>query len=115
MLDAGVQLRRDESLTHIGATHGWLEIIKLGIARGDDINVVGDRGYTPLLSAITNRQIAAIEFLLANGAVPTDVDNDNIARKSAALGPPRTRGPCHGDMGDKGGTHAAFVCAFVCG
>jgi|SRR5262245_28907448 len=79
LLDAGVQLRHNDSLTGVGATFNRLEIMKMGIARGDDINAVGYRGYTPLRSAIANEQIAAIEFLLANGALATDADKDRIS------------------------------------
>jgi hypothetical protein len=79
LLDAGVPFRRNESLTSVGASYGRLEIIKMGIARGDDINAVGPGGRTPLRSAIANEQIAAIEFLLANGARATDADKDRIS------------------------------------
>jgi len=79
LLAAGVLLRPNETLTYIGATFGQLEIIKMGMARGDDINAVGARSYTPLRTAIANWQIAAIEFLLANGALATDADKDSIS------------------------------------
>jgi len=79
LLAAGAQLPRNESLTYVGATFGQLEIIKMGMARGDDINAVGYRTYTPLRSAIVNRQVAAVEFLLANGALSTDADKDGIS------------------------------------
>ena len=79
LLDARVPWQRDESLTHVGAGFGQLEIIKMGLARGDDINAVRGKSQTPLRSAIANQNIAAIEFLLANGALATDADKDSIS------------------------------------
>jgi len=79
LLDAGVPWGRGESLTHVGAGFGQLEIIKMGLARGDDINAVRGKSQTPLRSAIANQKISAIEFPLANGALATDADKDSIA------------------------------------
>ena len=79
LLDAGARLRPDEGLAYIGATFGQVEVIKMGIARGEDINAAGSRGYTPLRSAIVNRQLEAVEFLLASGASPTLADKDGIS------------------------------------
>jgi hypothetical protein len=79
LLDAGVSLPSDESIVYIGATFGQPEVIAWGLARGEDPNAVGRKGYTPIASAIANEQSEAIEYLLATGVTPSEMDKERIS------------------------------------
>jgi hypothetical protein len=77
LLNAGVQPFPSVRISHRGASSGQIEMIKLGIARGEDINAFAYG--TPLMSAIDNKQLPAIEFLLANGATASEWDKKRIS------------------------------------
>ena len=58
----------------IAATHGYLNIMKLLIARGADIKKVDIKGKTVLMVSLENNHVAAVNFLLEKGADPNEED-----------------------------------------
>ena len=60
----------------IAAQSGHLEIVKLLLARGADINASGEAGYTPLMGALRCGQPKITLFLLEKGANPNRI-NEN--------------------------------------
>jgi ankyrin repeat protein len=70
------------------AISGHMPLVELLVARGSDVNVVGDGGYTPLHIAASRGNMPAVELLLAHGADPgarTD-DGQTAADIAAARG-----------------------------
>jgi len=57
-----------DHLIHIAARQGDLQTVEVLIRAGQDINQIGDMGYTPLHCAYMSGNVEVIEFLLANGA-----------------------------------------------
>ena len=79
LLNGGVLPRAGHGIVYLGAVFGQLDMIKMGIAKGEDINAHGFKADTPLHAAIANNQPKAIEVLLANGARATEEDRTAIA------------------------------------
>jgi hypothetical protein len=86
LLAEGALLPSDESIVYIGATFGKLDMIKWGIARGEDINAISRRGYAPLAAAIVNGNLEAADYLLTSGAKATEVDKDKLSALRARRG-----------------------------
>jgi len=68
-LSATLALQASPSLK-TAASQGNLEAIKMNLAEGKNINEPDSNGWTPLMWAINNRQIAAADLLLNHGADP---------------------------------------------
>ncbi len=58
----------DDTPFHMAAYDGDVKVIQVMLPYLDDINLRGDNGYTPLHYAISTRQLAAVEALIANSA-----------------------------------------------
>ena len=58
----------------IAATYGYLNIMKLLIARGADTKKVAIKGKTVLMVSLENNHVAAVNFLLEKGANPNEED-----------------------------------------
>ncbi|GJT68121.1 ankyrin repeat-containing protein [Tanacetum coccineum] len=65
-LDLDINLVDSEGQTplHIGATHGYVEVLKFLVELGIDPDLVDNKGWTPLHCASSNGHVEAIEFLL---------------------------------------------------
>ncbi|MEW9571735.1 ankyrin repeat domain-containing protein [Rhodanobacter sp. Si-c] len=57
-----------DRLIHIASGLGDLRTVELLISAGQDINQMGDMGYTPLHWAYRSKNQDLIEFLLSHGA-----------------------------------------------
>ncbi|GAB4587068.1 ankyrin repeat domain-containing protein [Nocardia sp. IFM 10818] len=57
-----------DGLLHIAADRGDLEVIRLMLGAGANINQLGDMGMTPLHHAYAAHQQSVVDFLIANGA-----------------------------------------------
>lgn len=60
----------------IAAQSGHLDIVKLLLARGADVNASGEAGYTPLMGALVCRQPEIALFLLEKGANPNRINGN---------------------------------------
>lgn len=60
----------------IASYDGRLEVVKLLLAHGADVNLTGEAGYTPLMHAMRHRHADVAVLLLKNGAKP-DQRNEN--------------------------------------
>ncbi len=58
---------------------GSIEIVRLLVHRGANIDAQDDKGNTPLLSAYCIGQYAIVKFLLACGADPTKRNNSGLS------------------------------------
>lgn len=65
-LDLGINLVDFEGQTplHIGATHGYVQVLKFLVDLGIDLDLVDFKGWTPLHCASSNGHVEAVEFLL---------------------------------------------------
>lgn len=55
---------------HNAAARGWLDIVRLLIDAGADVNARSKHGYTALMNAASKGQLPTLQFLLKRGAVP---------------------------------------------
>lgn len=69
-LNANAQDGRDATALHIAAAHGYLEIAKLLIDSGADVDFLIEEGGTPLMAASARFKPRMVEFLISNGAQP---------------------------------------------
>lgn len=80
LLDSGVNiLSRDQindTALHWSCFEGYLEVTKLLLQRGVDVNVVGSNRRTPLFDSCDNGHLSVIKLLLEQGADVNVVDND---------------------------------------
>lgn len=62
---------------HTAADSGRLEVVRMLVAAGADVNGIGRRQdrWTPLFNAVTHGQTDVVRFLLANGAAVDPKDN----------------------------------------
>jgi hypothetical protein len=71
-LDHGISVnaRNYEGATaaHAAAVEGQIEVLKLLVNRGADLNAVGTYGDSPLAAAIEMKRTSAVAFLTAHGA-----------------------------------------------
>lgn len=76
LLDAGADIEQRDLFgwtpLHRVANHGLLQVARLLVARGADLNarVVGDEGYTPLMEAASCGRTEVVRLLLESGAEP---------------------------------------------
>ncbi len=68
LLSENPNVKSKELPLHSAAVQGHIEIIKLFIDRGADVNARDKHGCTPLQSAMTNCHMAAAKLLIAQGA-----------------------------------------------
>ena len=61
------------SLIHWASSVGRIDVIELLLKLGEDINLTGECGYSPLHLACYNGQSKAAIFLMENGADPTQL------------------------------------------
>ncbi|KAF4339492.1 hypothetical protein FBEOM_6613 [Fusarium beomiforme] len=79
----------DEGLTpvHIAAYEGFADIVKVLVAKGFDIMVESQFGYTPMHMAVLGRSLSTVQCLLEHGASQTlDASGRTPARISWELG-----------------------------
>jgi len=69
-IDANAQDGRDATALHIAAACGRVEIGKLLIEYGADVDFLIDEGGTPLMAACAFSQAGMVEFLISKGAQP---------------------------------------------
>lgn len=69
---------------HIAASRGDIDEIRLILGAGADINCKGEHGYTALHNAVEQGHIAAVEYLLTNGADPDPVNDDGVSAAQLA-------------------------------
>ena len=60
-----------QSFIMLAAYHGHAELVRQLAAVGADVNLLNDRGQSPLAGAIFKKEDAVIDALLAAGADPT--------------------------------------------
>jgi len=58
----------------IAATLGWVEGVEVLLTYGADVNLANDRGETPLIRAVQNRNVALVRKLLESKADPDQAD-----------------------------------------
>ncbi len=61
---------------HVSAYHGYLDIVKLLIASGSEVNFRNRRKQTPLHLAVLNGHVEVIKYLLDKGADINTVENE---------------------------------------
>ena len=96
--DPNGRLESGDTLLHNAASNLDIEIVRLLIARGADVNAVGAHGYTPLHHAVDMecntqsrkdyRRASALpltQVLIAAGADETLRDNDNETSRDIAV------------------------------
>src|SRR4051812_8030513 len=60
----------DYAPLHVAAIWGDAEAVEMLVRAGADVNAVGDKGYTPLLWAVREGDLATARVLRAAGASP---------------------------------------------
>ncbi|MBL8992542.1 MAG: ankyrin repeat domain-containing protein, partial [Spirochaetia bacterium] len=65
---AGIRLEYERSLLHVAAEWGQLEMVRVLIQNGVDVNAVDKAGYTPLMLASQQGKTEIAETLLDAGA-----------------------------------------------
>jgi ankyrin repeat protein len=58
--------------------HGHLEIVKILIANGADVNGCDDTGKTPLISACIGNKLDVVRLLVMNGAGVRRCDDEGM-------------------------------------
>eukprot|EP01134_Creolimax_fragrantissima_P002894 CFRG2894T1 len=76
LCDPNVKDNADWSPLHEACARGNIEIMRILIQNGADINQRGFQGWTPLHDAIDKNEIEAALFLLENGADPNKLNDD---------------------------------------
>ncbi len=66
------------SALHKACASGALDIAKVLVNAGADVNLKSDEGYTPLSNAVSNNKQITVKYLISNGA--------NIGEKNGKLG-----------------------------
>jgi len=79
LFNAGIPSPKRISVLSAAAEYDQLDVMRVAIAHGEDVNAVEWYGYTPLAHAISARKLAAVELLIANGAKATIGDDRRIA------------------------------------
>lgn len=74
--DPNAQDGRDATALHIAAAHGHLEIAKLLIESGANVDFLIEEGGTPLMAASARLKPEMIEFLISRGAQPNKKGHD---------------------------------------
>lgn len=69
---------------YIAASRGDINEIRLMLVAGAGINCKGEHGYTALHNAVEQGHIAAVEYLLTNGADPDSVNDDGVSAAQLA-------------------------------
>ncbi|PKK41422.1 hypothetical protein CI102_15090 [Trichoderma harzianum] len=67
----------DETLLHVAAREGELEVVRLLLAKGANTSHTGRTGVTPIAYAIDEGQVAVVDLLLQH-----DVDIDSVCAGS---------------------------------
>lgn len=67
-------LQYGETAAHIAAGHGQLEVLVFLHKHGANLQMVDERGDTPLMSAAKNGHLDAVRFLLRAG-VAMEIQN----------------------------------------
>jgi ankyrin repeat protein len=75
-IDPNAQDGRDATALHIAAARGHLEIAKLLIESGADVDFLIDEGGTPLMAASALLKPTMIDFLISRGAQPNKKGHD---------------------------------------
>ncbi len=70
-IDLGARLASGETWLHGAALGGHVDVARLFVERGADVNAQDDRRMTPLHHACHARATAMVEYLLAQGASPS--------------------------------------------
>ena len=87
-IDLNVVLRNEGSLLHEASYKGCIKCIKCLLKSGSYVNLTDDFGYTSLHAAVLGRNHQAVKLLLANNALPNQMNGDRLS-------------PCHlGVMAD---------------
>jgi len=60
---------------HLAAEHGFLDVARLLLEHGADVNAIGKSGWTPLHVAAVNGRMAIVRLLLEHGADVDVIDN----------------------------------------
>ena len=69
---------------YTAAAEGYLDIVKILIEYGANINKAAEFGTTPLQIACTWEQYDIVKYLLEHGADPTLINDDGITCLEAA-------------------------------
>lgn len=85
LVNLDVTVRR-ETVLQIACTSGSLEVVKLLIEAGANVNQVGGNGETPLIAAIRTGADGLVELLLSKGADPNLPKDGNSPLLLAAGG-----------------------------
>ncbi|SFH72163.1 ankyrin repeat domain-containing protein [Bradyrhizobium sp. cf659] len=73
-------------LLNLLAQRGQIDVLRLMLSRGADPNLVGDNGFSALMSAAMTGQLAAVDVLLEHGANPNLRDaNGRTALDAASI------------------------------
>lgn len=75
-----------DSLLHLAVHQEKLEVVRLLLEAGADLNANGDHGRTPLYYAVHEKNYEIAKLLLAKGADPNKSDSDGYAPISYTVG-----------------------------
>jgi ankyrin repeat protein len=86
MLNAGAAVKTINSVLRIAARNGYLEIVKLAIEHGAELDEGDQHGGIALMLAITERREEVIQLLLFKGANANLYNNNGLTALMIAAG-----------------------------
>lgn len=75
---------KNKNLTISASIHGYLDMVKLLLEAGDNVDQRDNYGYTPIIYACKQNDIDLVRFLLEKGARVNDKANDGYTPILAA-------------------------------